>query len=163
MFFIVALCAVAALVWWFLAPGVTFVRRFADLVENPSTTPIAPAFPRFNSTASGQFKGRTVRLTLHHPAKHHPGMGVVEMSTSASGGEPWKDVTLTRENPDIGRATFDLEGKYGLILSLNGGWLRATWTRRGLKFPGAFDEAMWRNTLAQLDAIASWMERRQAG
>ena len=159
MFVIVVLFAVVALVWWFLAPGLGFVRRFAELIENPSTTPIGLEFPRFTSTASGQFKGRTVRLTLHHPARHHPGVGVVEMSTSASTGEPWKDSTLTRENPDIGRATFDLEGKYGLILSLEKGWLRATWSRRGLRFPGPFDEAVWRNTLAQMDVIARWMER----
>lgn len=161
MFFIVVLFAVAALVWWFLAPGLAFVRRFAELIENPSTTPIAPGFPRFKSTASGQFKGRTLRLTLLHPGRHHPGEGLVEMSTTAFGGEPWKDSTLTRENPDIGRATFDVEGKYGLILSLEEGWLRAKWSRRGVMFPGPFDEGVWRNTLAQMDTIATWMERRQ--
>src|SRR5262245_2558814 len=98
MFFIVVLFAVAALVWWFLAPGMAFVRRFAQLLENPSTTPIGHEFPRFKSTASGQFRGRTVRLTLFHPARHRPGEGRVEMSTAAFGGEPWKDSTLTREN-----------------------------------------------------------------
>lgn len=161
MFFIVAVLAVGALVWWFLAPGLSFVRRFAELIENPSTTPIGLRFPGFKSTASGQFKGRSVRLTLLHPTKHRLGVGIVEMSTSASGGEAWKDSTLTRENPDIGHATFDVEGKYGLILSLEEGWLRATWRPRGLWFPGPFDEPVWRTTLAHMHTIASWMEKRQ--
>jgi hypothetical protein len=161
MFAIMTLFLVGGMVWWFLAPSIAFVRGFAGLIENSHTTPIALGFPRFKSSASGQFKGRTLRLTLLHPAENIPGEGVVEMSTSAVDGEPWKDSALNRENPDLSRATFDLEGKYGLILSLADGWLRATWRRPGLKFPGPFDEAMWRNTLVQMDSIARWMEQRQ--
>jgi hypothetical protein len=161
MFAILVFAIVAAMVWWLLMPSLAFVKGFATLVETPRITHIAFSFPRFKSMVSGDYKGRAVRLTLLHPARRIPGEGVAAMATSALGGEPWKDSALTHRNPEVSRATFDLEGKYGLILSLADGWLRATWRRPGLKFPGPFDEAMWRNTLVQMDSIARWMEQRQ--
>jgi hypothetical protein len=161
MFAILIFAIVAALVWWLITPSLTFVRGFATLVETPHITHIALSFPRFKSMVSGVYKGRAVRLTLLHPARRIPGEGVVAMASSALGGEPWKDSALTHGNPDVSRATFDLEGKHGLILTLADGWLRAAWSRPGIMFPGPFDETIWRNTLAQMDTIARWMEERQ--
>jgi hypothetical protein len=161
MFAILVLVVVGFLVWSLLAPSLSFARGFATLIENPRTTRIAFGFPRFKSSVSGDYKGRAVRLTLLYPARNIPGEGMLAMATSALGGEPWKDATLTHGNPDLSRATFDLEGKYGLILSLADGWLQATWSRPGVMFPGPFDEAIWRNTLVQMDSIARWMEERQ--
>ena len=161
MLVILILATIAVLVWALLTPSLTFARGFATLVDQPRVMRIAPGFPRAQSMVSGQFKGRAVRLTLLHPARNIPGEIVLAMATSAPGGAPWKDAMLTHRNPDISRATFDLEGKYGLILSLADGWLKATWSRPGVMFPGPFDEGIWRNTLVQMDTIARWMEHRQ--
>jgi hypothetical protein len=84
----------------------------------------------------------------------------LSMSTTAPDGSPWKDSSLTARNADVSRATFDLEGKYELILTLAEGSLRATWRPVRFRFPGPFDEVRWRNTLAQMHVLAEWLERR---
>jgi hypothetical protein len=53
-----------------------------------------------------------------------------------------------------------LRGRRAGLLVLAPGW--AVVRRFGVQFSGPFDEAIWRNTLAQMDAIAGWMKRRQA-
>jgi hypothetical protein len=113
---------------------------------------------QYESSVAGRFKQREVRLTLLHPAEHRFATIELAMSTHARDGAPWKDTSLLARNPEISRATFDLEGRYELVLALADGWLRATWSRPGVWFPGPFDEARWRNTLHQMDVLAEWME-----
>ena len=151
---------VLLVVWrFFLSSATRFEREFAKLMDNP-TAPggWTPFFSRY-STVSGTYRGRAVQLLLQRPARHSPGAVTLSVQTSAPPGSPWKDSTLTTRNADISRATFDLEGRYELILTLEGQWLRAEWTpRAGVLFPGRFDETRWRNTLAQMKVVVDWME-----
>jgi hypothetical protein len=157
---ILVLIAVALALAWFLALPRYFLEGFATLIENPRTRHSLASFPRYKSSVMGQFKGRTVGLTLVQPGRKRRGEVVLSISTDAPEGSPWKDSSLTAPSADVSRATFDLEGKYELILTLTQGSLRATSNPVGLRFPGPFDEGRWRNTLAQMHVLAEWLEKR---
>jgi hypothetical protein len=158
---ILSLVAVGFMMWWFLAPSSRFQQGFSRLIDTPRTRRrINTSMMQYESSVAGRFKQREVRLTLLHPAEHRFATIELAMSTHARDGAPWKDTSLLARNPEISRATFDLEGKYELVLTLADGWLRASWSRPGVWFPGPFDEATWRNTLQQMDVLAEWMENR---
>src|SRR5262249_40064592 len=110
-------------------------------------------------SANGRYGGRAVELELTLPHEHRFGTIVVSMETRAPKGEPWKDSAETLRYPDIGRATFDLEGSYELILTNDDGRLRATSQGHGM-FPGKFDAERWRDTLAKMLVLAEWLEKR---
>ena len=151
---------VVLVVWRFLLSSVSrFEREFAKLIDNPAMPGgLTTIFSR-DSTVSGTYRGRAVELLVRRPDRHSPGVVVLSLQTGAPPGSPWKDSTLTTRNADISRATFDLEGRYELILTHEGQWLRAEWTpRAGVLFPGAFDETRWRTTLAQMRVVVDWME-----
>ena len=146
--------------WWFLAPSARFTQRFAALIDSPAA-PAGLLALTSRSTISGKFKGRPVVLRIVRPREDRPGVVVLTMKTAAPDGAPWKDSTLVARDPDVGRATFDLEGRYELVLSMSNGWLTATWMPLSFGgFPGRFDEHRWRTTLAQMHVLAEWLERK---
>jgi hypothetical protein len=143
----------------FASSGSRFERRFAALIDSPATTGGLATFFSRASTVSGTYRGRAVQLLLRRPARHSPGVVTLSLQTDAPPGSPWKDSALTTRNADISRATFDLEGRYELVLKREGRWLSAEWTpQAGILFPGAFDETRWRNMLAQMTVVVDWME-----
>ena len=151
---------VALVVWRFVLSSVSrFEREFAKLIDTRAMPSGLTTFLSRDSTVNGTYRGRAVELLLRRPARHSPGVVTLSLQTSAPPGSPWKDSTLTTRDADISRATFDLEGRYELILAHEDQWLRAEWTpRAGVLFPGAFDEIRWRNTLAQMKVVVDWME-----
>jgi hypothetical protein len=156
------LVSMGLLCWWFLQPSISYLRGFGRVMDSASAPSFFDGLVPYTQSVSGLFNKRAVRLELRHPMEHQFGEIVVAMRTSAIGGEAWKDSTVTSRNPDLSRATFDLEGKYQLILTLSDGWLRATSSPRiGRRFPGAFDDGMWRKTLEQMDLLCRWMEEGQ--
>jgi hypothetical protein len=156
MLMLLVLIGLGFLWWWFLAPTRLFLQGFAGLLES-SDYSSAKLFS-FRATISGRFNGRPVGLDLNQPGENRLASLIVLMKTSAPDGSPWKDSTLVSQNPDISRATFDLEGKYALVLTLSGGWLRATASPLGVRFPGPFDPEKWRNVLQQMETVVRWLE-----
>lgn len=100
-------------------------------------------------------------LEMVQPRRRRAGYVVLSMKTDAPDGAPWKDSLLTSQDGDISRATFDLEGRYELILMLDDGWLRAKWAPSRWRFPGRFDPDRWRKTLAQMQVLVEWAEKRE--
>lgn len=151
---------VVLVVWrFFLTSASRFEREFAKLIDNPTMPGGLTTFFSRHSTVSGTYCDRAVQLLLRRPARHSPGVVTLSVQTTAPPGSPWKDSTLTTRSADISRATFDLEGRYELILTHEGQWLHAEWTpRAGVLFPGAFDEPRWRNALAQMKVVVDWLE-----
>jgi hypothetical protein len=148
---------VALIGWWFLQPTARFLRGFAGLLED-SDFRVASSLSH-RPRLSGRFNQRVVVLQLHHPADNRFGSFDVAIKTSAPDGERWKDSALVSRNPDISRATFDLEGKHSLVLTLADGWLRASTTPLGVRFPGPFEPDKWHHVLRQMDVLAQWLER----
>lgn len=158
MIAILILIAVALAWWWFLSPVARFTQRFATLIDTPAAPPALFALTG-RSSVSGTFEGRPVVLRVVSPREEKAGRVVLAMRTTASDGDRWKDSTLVMRDPDISRATFDLEGRYELTLSVSNGWLTATWMPFSpLRFPGIFAEERWRTTLAQMAVLARWLE-----
>jgi len=156
---------VAVILGWrfFASFGSRFQREFAKLMDDPTIQTGLTSFISRYSTVKGKYHGRPVELLIQQPLKHSPGMVRLSMRLVAPPGTPWKDSTLTRQNPDISRATFDLEGRYELILVREGEWLRAQWSSpAGVLFPGRFDETRWRHALAQMKVLVDWMEAARA-
>jgi hypothetical protein len=147
---------VGLLAWWFLLPTATFLRGFAGLIEG-SDYRIASLITH-QPRVSGRFHGRAVVLQLHQPGENRYGVLELLMETSAAPGARWKDSAIVSRHPEIGRATFDLEGKYSLVLTLSGGWLRASSSPLGVRFPGPFDAEKWENVLTQMETVAVWLE-----
>ncbi len=112
------------------------------------------------ATISGRFNGRSVGLDIHQPTDNRFGTLEVLMKTSAPDGAPWKDSARVSRNPEISRATFDLEGKHALILTLSDGWLRAA-SQFGFRFPGPFDAEKWKNVLQQMETLVRWLAERK--
>lgn len=157
---ILVLLAIALLWWWLYTPTIRFIREFASLVDVPEIRSGVPTLIFARPTVTGRFNDRPVELQMVPPAKHRVGHVLLSMKTTAPDGAPWKDSLLTTSDGDVSRATFDLEARYELILSLADGWLRAKWTPSRLRFPGRFDPDRWRKTLAHMHALAGWMEKR---
>jgi hypothetical protein len=146
--------------WWLIAPYSTFLREFAALIEAPRIRFGVAALLSRDSGVMGRYKGRRVALTVQQPVEDTPGEVRLALEANAPAGAPWKDSLLVSRNAAVSRATFDLEGKYDLILSTESGWLVATWRPLpGRRFPGRFDEARWRNTLAQMLVVTDWLEQ----
>ena len=156
MLMLLVLIALGFLWWWFLSPTRLFLQGFAGLLEGADYSP-AKLFS-FRATISGRFRGRSVGLDLHQPGENRLASLIVLMKTSAPDGSSWKDSTLLSRNPEISRATFDLEGRHALVLTLSGGWLRATETPFGVRFPGPFDPEKWQNVLQQMETLVRWLE-----
>lgn len=154
------LIAISFGVWWACQPTRRFQQGFARLIEAPQTHYGFEHF-RLVNWVGGRFRNRAVTLQLLHPVEYQWGHVLLTMETHAPDGSPWKDSTLTADDPDLSRATFDLEGRYSLILTLKDGVLHATWTPPpGTFFPGAFDDRRWRTTLEQMHVLAQWLEAR---
>ena len=152
---------IAVIVAWrfIVSPGSGFQREFAKLVDEATVPNSLTTLISRDSTVKGRYHGRPVELLVQRPIKHAPGKVRLSMRLAAPEGSPWKDSRLTSANPDISRATFDLEGKYELILSRDNHWLHADRTpSAGMLFPGSFDESRWRNMLAQMKVLVDWME-----
>ena len=158
---ILVLLAIGWLWWWLYVPTIRFVQEFASLVDNPETHSGVLTLIFARPTVTGRFNDRPVELEIVQPARHRVGYVLLSMKTTAPDGTPWKDSLLTTSDGDVSRATFDLEGRYELILTLADGWFRAKWTPSGWRFPGPFDPDRWRNTFAHMHALAEWMEKRQ--
>ena len=152
---------IALIVGWrlFFSSTSHFQRGFATLLKDSSIPAGLGTLLSRYSTVKGTYHGRPVELLVRQPIKHSPGIVRLSMTLAAPEGSPWKDSTLTTRHADISRATFDLEGKYEMVLSRDDQWLHAEWSpRAGILFPGRFDEARWRNALAQMRVLVDWME-----
>ena len=163
MLFLPILAIVAVLTWWLFSPTARFLNGFANLVDWPRTNRSLLKSLSCRSSVTGRFRERAVTLEIVHPYENRIGEIVLSMEVRAPGGAPWKDSTLTSRNPDISRATFDLEGKYEWILAAGDGWLRASSRPIVLRFPGRFDPDKWRNSLSQMHVLADWLEKRASG
>ena len=148
--------------WWLLTPTLRFHRGFASLIDSPQSRFGRTGRLRFGSWVTGRFQNRAVTLRIERPAENVFGNVTLAMDVRAPDGAPWKDSAMTSNDPELSRATFDLEGRYGLLLTLSGGSLRASFNSPpGVLFPGPFDEEQWRNTLRQMHVVAEWLERPQ--
>jgi hypothetical protein len=161
MFGILAMIVVIAGGWWLLSPTMRFLSGFSGLLDNPRIDRGPLRFFLGRSFVNGTFGGRAVHLQLTHPYEHRIGEIVVSIEAHAPPGEPWKDSTEISGHPEISRATYDLEGRYELILTTADGWLRATSRPPFVRFPGRFDPARWRSTLVNMRALAEWLEKRR--
>jgi hypothetical protein len=159
MLMFLTVIGLGGLVWFFVRPTAFFLRGFASLLES-SDFNLAQLF-WYRGTVAGHYKGRSVGLEVHQPADNRFGRIEVLMKTSAPDGSPWKDSALVSKSPEISRATFDLEGKYALVLSLSNGWLRAASSPMLVRFPGPFDRDKWNNVLTQMETLARWLEERK--
>ena len=160
MFGLTILMIVAFIAWRFLTPTLHFLSGFAGLLDDARIERGVMRTLRGRSFVNGRFGNRAVHLAIIHPYERRIGEIVVSMESHARKGEPWKDSQETSRHPGIGRATFDLEGKYELILTNDEGWLRATSRPQLVMFPGRFDAAKWRNTLANMQVLVEWLENR---
>jgi hypothetical protein len=161
MFLIPVALLVVAMWWWFAEPTARFIRGFAGLLDPPAPDFSVGALLGWAQSIDGRFKGRTVTLRLRQPGENRFGEILLSMRTSAPDGAQWKDSALTGRDADLSRVTYDLEGRHGLILVLEDGWLRARSSSASLlsRFPGPFDPEAWGNILTQMDALAGWLER----
>lgn len=149
--------------WWTLSRGPRF-DGFARLIDGACTD---WGFERGRLTrfVSGSYRDRPVTLQLFNShddeASSSPATVVVTMKVRAPESEAWRSSLANLSNPDLSRATFDLEGRYGLVLTLRDGALKASCrSAPGWMFSGRFDEKRWRNVLAQMHVVAEWLERR---
>jgi hypothetical protein len=166
MYGIFVLIVLGLVSWWALSPGRRFQSGFARLVER-ARTHWGFEGGRLTTFVTGTYRGRPLTLQLFHPAggedsTNAPGQVVLTMQVRAGESAAWKSSLANFNDPELSRATFDLEGRYGLRLTLQDASLQAAWTPPpGRLFPGAFDEQRWRNTLAQMHVVAGWLERRE--
>jgi hypothetical protein len=160
MLFILGAALVVAAWWWLAEPTARFIRGFAALLDPPAPDFSPAALLGWAQSVGGRFNGRAVTLRLSQPGENRFGEILLSMQTSAPDGAPWKDSSLTGRDADLSRVTFDLEGRHGLILALEDGWLRALSSPPLLvtRFPGSFDPKAWGNILKQMDALATWLE-----
>ena len=158
MTFVILAAIVIGFWWWLYSPTVHLLRGFAGLIEKPEMRGGIVRVVFSKPSISGFFKNRSVALYVKQPRRRSQGYVVLFMETRAPDGAPWKDSSLTSRNPDVSRATFDLEGRYEMILTLEQGMLRAKWSALVWRFPGPFDEQKWRNVLRQMDVVAAWIE-----
>jgi hypothetical protein len=160
---ILVLIALGVGAWWTFSPGRPFLKGFAALLDD-ARTHWGFEGGAFVTFVAGRYRRRAVMLQLFHPTggdggSFNPGKLVLTMETRARERSAWKNSLATFNNPDLARATFDLEGRYGLILAMGDGSLNAAWTSApGRSFPGRFDEDRWRNTLAQMRVLVEWLE-----
>ena len=160
---VLVLVAAGATAWWIFSPSLRFLRGFGALLDSAATQTGPLQLLTNTLSASGRFGGRAVRMRVIGSREESPGRIEIEVAVRAPDGAPWKDSRATTADPRLSRATFDLEGRFELILTLQGGWLQATWTPLRLTFPGPFDPARWRTTLEQLQVLAEWLEARPRG
>lgn len=156
---ILVLAAMAWLWWWLYTPTIRFVQGFGALLESaePQIGILSLIFG--TPTVTGRFKDRRVVLHLVQPRRNRPGHVALSIETTAPDAPLWKDSRLTSQDGEISRATFDLEARYELILTMEPGWFGAKW-RPSWRFPGPFDARRWQNTLAQMHVLVEWMEQR---
>ena len=161
---IFVLIALGVGAWWTFSPGRRFLKGFAALVDD-ARTHWGFEGGAFVTFVTGRYRRRAVMLQLFNPSggdgsSFSPGEVVLTMETRARESSAWKNSLANSADAELSRATFDLEGRYALVLTLGDGSLKASWTSApGRFFPGRFDEDRWRNTLAQTHVLVEWLER----
>lgn len=117
---IFVLIAIGVGAWWAFSPTRQFQNGFSRLIDNPEKH---WGFERgaLVTFVAGRYRQRPVMLQLFPPTggegySYRPGEVVLTMEARAPDGAPWKNSALNRENAEVSRATFDLEGRYGLVL-----------------------------------------------
>ena len=162
IFGVFVLIAIALGAWWTFSPARTFLRGVARLL-GAAGTQWGFEGGGFTSFVTGRYRDRDVVVQLFHPSGEdsasRPGEVLLTMRTRARDGAPWKSSLATFDNAELSRATFHLEGRYGLQLTLADGWLKASWNSASWRFPGSFDEERWRTTLEQMHVLADWLEK----
>jgi hypothetical protein len=153
------LVIVAVVVWKLWAPAMGWVPAFARLLERPVTGTGVLPFVMGLETAGGDFQGRPVLLALHHKrGRHSLGYLVVAMqprTTAPLAAEALASVTT----PAAREALDALEGRDGLHVSFDDGWLKARWHPGGfLVFPGRFEPHRWRRVLQAMSVVTGSLE-----
>jgi hypothetical protein len=146
-------------VWTLIAPGEQFLPGFARLLTAPKIRRGVLSFFSGRSYAIGTFHGRDVAVRLQlKRSKYGQGYLVVAVQT---GGQPVLDYDgiSARTRDDAGRQALFAIASHDLLLSVEDGWLKASWTPQGFViFPGRFSEEKWRHVLDAMDLVATSLE-----
>jgi hypothetical protein len=150
---------VGAVLWKLWGPAMAWTPAFAGLLERSVTRVGLWPFVTGLETAAGDYQGRPVLLALHHKrGRNSIGYLVVAMQPRAGSGLG-PDALRTVGTAE-GRDALDLlEGREGLDVSFDQGWLKVRWQPSGFVFfPGRFDAPRWRGVLQAMAAVAASLE-----
>jgi len=154
VFLIVVLVA-----WAFFAPGQQFLPGFARLLTGPTIQRGVFSVFSGRSYATGRFQGRDVAIRLQlKRGRYRQGYLVVAVRT---GGKPALDYDGidARARDEAGRRALHVIATHDLLLSVEGGWLKALWRPQGFViFPGRFSGETWREVLEAMQVLATSLE-----
>lgn len=153
------LLAIGFVVWKLWAPAMAWAPSFAALLERPVRKTGWLPFITGLETAGGEFQGRPVLLALHHKrGRHSLGYLVVAMQPRAGSAQAPAPLGLLPTS-DARTALDELEGREGLNVSFDDGWLKVRWQPGGFTmFPGPFDAARWRRVLLAMSLVVTALE-----
>jgi hypothetical protein len=142
-----------------MAPGERFLPRFASLLSEPTIQRGALSYFSGRSYATGRFQGREVAVRLQlKRSRYGQGYLVVALRT---GGPPVLDYDAidARTQDDAGRRALFAIAAHDLLVSVEGGWLKALWNPQGFViFPGGFSDEKWRQVLEAMHTVATSLE-----
>lgn len=153
------LLIVGAIVWRLIAPGEQFVPGFARLLSEPAIQRGAFSVFSGRSYARGRFQGREVALRLQlKRSRYGQGYLVVAIRTDGPPALDYDGIDA-RARDDAGRRALASIAAHDLLLSVEGGWLKALWRPQGFViFPGRFSEEKWRQVLTAMHTLAASLD-----
>jgi len=158
------LIIVVVVVWRLAAPGEQFLPGFARLLTGPKIERGLVSFFSGRSYVTGQFRNRDVAVRLQlKRSRYGQGYLVVAVRTGGASDLDYDGIDL-RMRDEAGRRALATLAAHDLVVSVEGGWLKALWRPQGFViFPGRFAEDAWRQALEALWVIAASLETSITG
>lgn len=153
------LAVVAAVAWKLMAPGERFLPGFVGLLAETRIDRSPFSFFSGRSLAAGRFRNREVAVRLQLKRSRH-GQGYLVVAVRTGGAEALDYSGIdARTRDEAGRRALASLAAHDLLLSVEGGWLKALWRPQGFViFPGRFSADRWRQVLEDMHTVATSLE-----
>jgi hypothetical protein len=146
-------------VWKLNVTGEPFLPSIARLLTSPTIQRGPFSFFSGRSYASGTFHERDVAIRLQLKRSRH-GRGYLVVTVRTGNHAPLDSAAIDAlVLDDGGRRALYAIAMHDLLLSAEGGWLKAEWSPQGFViFPGRFSEEKWREVLEAMSTVAAALE-----
>lgn len=162
---VVVLVLIGAVIWVLWAPAMAWIPGLRSLLDRPVSRAGLVPFIGGLETAGGDYQGRPVLIALHHKRGRHS-LGYLVLAMRPRIDRPLGvDAHAHARVLEVRDALEELEGREGLHVACEDGWLKVRWQPGGVgAFPGRFDPSRWRRVLRAMAAIVASLETiRESG
>jgi hypothetical protein len=158
-FLLLLLLVAGGIVWRLNASGEQFLPSFARLLTASAIQRGPFSFFSGRSYVRGKFDGRDVVIRLQlKRSRYGQGYLVVTLRTTNRAAIDAAGIDTLVVNDDGRRALYAL-AMQDLLLSADGGWVKAEWAPQGfIIFPGRFSPEKWRGVLEAMATVAASLD-----